>query len=131
MKRSRKTISRRVIRRHNRRMPPSGLELLVQSWLDEDQIEYRKQYPIGRCHVDLFFAPKTVVELNGCYFHAHECLRKERAWTPAEHKKRRQDLNRYRFLRKAGFDVVVLWECDVHEHPIKTRRLLRELAGKK
>ena len=54
---------------------PSGLELKVRAWLDDMGVDYEAQFRISRCHVDFYFpATKTVVEVQGCYWHGHkEC----------------------------------------------------------
>jgi G:T-mismatch repair DNA endonuclease (very short patch repair protein) len=67
-------VSRLMIRkaRKRRRTQASGLEKQVLGWLGNAEIAHRKQYPIGRCHVDILIEPDLVIEINACYWHGHE-----------------------------------------------------------
>lgn len=122
----RKHIPGKAIRKANRRRPASSLEKRVQEWLREDGIFFKSEFPLGHCHVDLFLPPNTLVELNGCYYHA--CL----GCYPKESRRsshiREKDRKRHAFLRSQGFALEVIWECEVARHPRKTRRLLNRLA---
>lgn len=107
-------LSRQMLlrKRRRRRAPVSGLEQKVRAWLDEAGISYQPQYAISRLHVDLFFAPDLVVEINGCYFHNHaKCkpkITKHNRTTVAKDKKR------YAFLLNQGYQLLIFWECDLN-----------------
>lgn len=119
-------ISWRAIRKANRRRKPSELETTVHKWLEEDGIPFHKQHRIGRCHVDIFLEPRTIVELHGCHWHGCAiCNRKLTDWQRA---RIRKDGNRYGFFRKRGYDVVIIWECEVEREPERVRAILRLLA---
>src|SRR6266852_5483119 len=62
-------VPSKVMRKANRRRPASSLEKDVHSILKEEKIPFVKEKTIGRCHADIFIEPKTVIELNGCYWH--------------------------------------------------------------
>jgi DNA mismatch endonuclease (patch repair protein) len=95
-----------------RRSQVSGLEMLVRGWLDKAGISYKTQYPVGLCHVDLLLGEKLVVEINGCYWHGHRC---QKVLLPRQRRWQAKDRKRYVHLMKAGYKLMLLWECDVHE----------------
>lgn len=69
---------------------------------------------------------KTVVFVNGCYWHGHagcELYRPPKTrtefWDSKIDGNRRRDEHNYQLLREAGWNVVLVWECAVS----KGRRL--------
>jgi G:T-mismatch repair DNA endonuclease (very short patch repair protein) len=117
----------KVIRKSNRQRKPSSLEKKVYDWLEEDEISFTKEKSIGKfMHVDVFFAPKLCIELNGCHWHGCKICNKE--LSPNQQKAQAKDAKRYYKIRKLGFDIVVFWECEVHEFPDRVREQLRVLA---
>ena len=122
-----KRIPWKIIRKHNRKREPSSLEKKVYEWLDEDNISYKKEKSIGRhMHVDIFLAPKTCVELNGCHWHG--CLICNKDLSKAQKQAQVRDAKRYFSIRRCGLDVVILWECEVKEYPDRVRKTLRALS---
>jgi G:T-mismatch repair DNA endonuclease (very short patch repair protein) len=107
-------VSRLMLRkaRKRRRTQASGLEKKVLGWLDNVGIAYRKQYAIGRCHVDILIEPDLVVEVNGCYWHGHERCQPK---TPGMARKRSKDKRRYKYLMSCRYKLLLLWECDIEE----------------
>lgn len=105
-------VSRLMIRkaRKRRRTQASGLEKRVLGWLGNAEIAYRKQYPIGRCHVDILIEPDLVIEINGCFWHGHERCQPASA---AAARKRGRDKRRYRYLLLRRFRLMLLSECDI------------------
>lgn len=97
--------------RRNHKAPVSSLEILVQGWLDKAGIKYRAQYPIGRCHVDLFIEPRLVVEIQGCYWHS--CQKCALAKTKQNRRVRSKDSNRFSFLLNQGHNLLILWEHEL------------------
>ena len=108
-----KRFLRNIRRKRIRSKKKSGLEIRVEAALDARGIEYRTQYPIGRCHADLYFPQtNTVVELHGCYWHAHSVCQKT-----FRYKRRRvRDARRYTFFRNKGYQLLIVWECEVNQN---------------
>ena len=104
---------RNIRKKRIRSKKKSGLEIRVEAALDSRGIEYRTQYPIGRCHADLYFPQtNTVVELHGCYWHAHSVCQKT-----FRYKRRRvRDARRYAFFRNKGYQLLIIWECEVNQN---------------
>lgn len=120
----------KAIRKHNRRRAPSSLEKKVHEWLEEDGIAFKKEKTIGKhMHVDIFLAPKTCIELNGCHWHG--CMICNLQLSKDMKVAQMKDARRYHSIRTLGFDIVIFWECEVNEYPERVREQLRALAGKK
>jgi G:T-mismatch repair DNA endonuclease (very short patch repair protein) len=122
----RKGIPRSAARKHNRKRPKSSIEKLVAAWLVADNIPFRTEVKVGKCHVDIVIGKKGAVELNGCYWHCcHLCYPNK---TKKQQLKRFQDIHRYQFLGYRGFKLLVLWECSILNHPDETRQQLKDYA---
>lgn len=124
---ARRHITMSAIRKHNRRRRRSQIEIQVADWLIEDEIKFQKEKPIGKCHVDIFIPPRTIIELNGCYWHCCEqCYR-----LPSDKQKqyRIRDVKRHSFLKSKGFDLIVIWEHEIKNEPRRVRAQLRALNG--
>lgn len=125
-----KRIPWKIIRKHNRKRPPSSLETKVYSWLEADKIPFDREKAIGKyMHVDIFLAPKTCVELNGCHWHG--CLICNKTLSADQKIAQVKDAKRYYKIRKLGFDIVVFWECEVAKYPDRVRSTLKALAKTK
>ena len=113
---------RNVRKKRIRSKQKSGLEVKVETELTARGITYQTQYPVGRCHADLYFPQtNTIVELHGCYWHGHTVCQK----SP---KKRRRylDARRYTFFRNQGYGLLIIWECEVEKDlPAVMTRLAR------
>lgn len=114
--------ARRKARRHRE---PSELEKKVYQILDDLQIPYEREKPISRIHVDIFIEPKYAIELNGCYWHGCESCNRE--LDPKQQQKHIEDGRRYNFLRKQGYDVIVIWEHEVEENPERVIGMLQTI----
>jgi very-short-patch-repair endonuclease len=132
----RKAIGKGFVRNVRKRRPrqKSDLEQIVEGWLKEQGYEFKAQYPIGRCHVDVFFPPTrpgdkgTVVEINGCYWHG--CSRCYKEKSKSQQRRRTKDAKRYRFLLNQGYDLIILWGCDISNNWPKVARALREAGNR-
>ena len=118
------------MRRRNRRRKRSCYEKQVAQWLEEDQISYRQEAAIGQCHVDFLLPPKTIVEVNGCYWHGacSTCYPKP---TRAQRAARVRDSRRYTYFRSQGFKVVVIKGCEIDRDPEEIRQRLWEFGQRR
>jgi DNA mismatch endonuclease, patch repair protein len=73
---------------------------------------------------------QKIIEVRGCFWHQHgKCIDshvpKTRTgyWVPKLQRNRKRDATNMRKLRKAGFQVLILWECQVADE----KRLKAEL----
>lgn len=115
-------------RRRNRKRKRSNYEKLVEGWLKEDGIKYRREAPIGRCHTD-FLIGRTAIELNGCYWHhCTECFPNP---TPDQRAQRVKDYYRYKFFKSQGYNIVVIKGHEIDNKPEAVREQLRKIGGYK
>jgi DNA mismatch endonuclease, patch repair protein len=62
---------------------------------------------------------QTVIFINGCFWHGHDCKRGSPPKSNTEFWLRKIEKNRFRDLRKtqelisAGWNVLTIWECDI------------------
>jgi very-short-patch-repair endonuclease len=122
-----KRIPPRAYRKANRNREKSSLELKVEGWLVEDGIDFKAQHAISHCHVDIFLPPRTVIELQGCYYHACPICNPSVGRDGVT--KRKGDAARFRFLMSKGYDVYQIWEHEVEKEPGRVRAVLRALAA--
>lgn len=99
-------------------------EEIVRKYLFSKGLRYRKndkRYP-GKPDIVL---PKykTVVFVNGCFWHMHEGCRysvlpKSNAnyWIPKLKKNKERDEKNISELEKLGWRVILVWECSLSKH---------------
>jgi len=62
---------------------------------------------------------KTVVFVNGCFWHGHECLHgrlpssNREYWARKIAQNKERDLENHKALLDLGWNVVVVWECNL------------------
>jgi len=82
-------------------------------------------------HPDLVFrGRRKVIFVHGCFWHRHRnCalarLPKSRRdfWTPKLNANRKRDERNLRALAKAGWSVLVIWECEIGDADALARRI--------
>lgn len=96
-------------------------EEIVRKYLFSHGFRYRKndsRYP-GKPDIVL---PKyrTVIFVNGCFWHKHEGCKyfvwpksNEEFWQKKIHSNVARDRQNYRILEKQGWNVIVVWECQL------------------
>ena len=89
-------------------------------------------------HPDLVFPrTKKIVFVHGCYWHAHGCPASELPeshrdyWEAKLQRNAERDKRNLRELRKVGWDVFTVWECQTRNLERLTRRLVRFLSEKR
>lgn len=95
-------------------------EMLVRKYLFNRGLRYRlhdKRLP-GK--PDLIFPKyKTAVFVNGCFWHRHGCKYTTTPktntdfWLAKFQKNVNRDIRNYEELEKSGWNVIVVWECDI------------------
>ena len=124
---TRKLVPYSVRRKHNLKRSASKLEKAVYAMLKAEKIPFTKEKQIGRCHVDVFVEPRAVVEIQGCYWHKHSCHQPKAGWTHEELAVQARDTDRFAYLKAQGYQVVVIWECEIERDPEWIRSLFRSL----
>jgi DNA mismatch endonuclease (patch repair protein) len=112
-------------------------EIIVRSVLHRLGFRFslrRKDLP---AHPDIVLPKhKTVVLVHGCFWHRHKACRtfsmpksRKSFWKDKFDNNVRRDKKNKCELRKLGWNVIVLWECEVIKHPEKiAKRLLNKLT---
>ena len=106
-------------------------EEIVRKYLFSQGFRYRKndrRYP-GKPDIVL---PKykTIIFVNGCFWHMHGCSRSrlprsnQEYWGPKIAKNVERDQNNIHKLEEMGWNVIVVWECELKKK-IADERLVR------
>ena len=112
-------------------------ELVVRGLVHRLGFRYRLHVRDMQGKPDLVFVGrKKVIFVHGCFWHRHPgCARcrmpKSRLdfWTPKLEENRKRDLRNQRGLRKDGWRIHVVWECqlaDMKELECRIRKFLNE-----
>ncbi len=72
-----------------------------------------------------------IIEVNGCFWHGHRGCRAARLpksrvdyWSPKLDGNRRRDATKQRRWRAAGWDVLVVWQCELKNTPKVSGKIL-------
>lgn len=74
----------------------------------------------------------TVVFVHGCFWHGHSCSRgkppatRQDFWLPKLEKNRLRDKRTIAELRRLGWRVVTVWECETNDRVQLKRRLAKK-----
>ena len=78
---------------------------------------------------------KKVIFVHGCFWHGHDCaegLRKPKSnrsyWIPKIERNQQRDAENINRLRVAGWDVLVVWECEIKAHEHLAQKLIEFLT---
>ncbi|MDB7994269.1 very short patch repair endonuclease [Faecalicoccus pleomorphus] len=100
----------------------TSLEILVRKRLFHDGFRYRINVSTLPGKPDIVL-PKyhTVIFINGCFWHRHNCKLATMPKTHTDFWKRKfeqnvkNDLANHKKLRNLGWHVIILWECEIKE----------------
>ena len=77
---------------------------------------------------------KLAIFVHGCFWHAHDCsegLRKPKSnqhyWIPKIERNQQRDAENIKNLRAAGWDVLIIWECEIRESTALSQKILQFL----
>lgn len=66
---------------------------------------------------------KKIIFVHGCFWHGHDCKRGARApkenadyWATKISRNKERDVKAQEALRAMGWDVLILWECQLKDH---------------
>jgi DNA mismatch endonuclease, patch repair protein len=104
-------------------------ELIVRSTANAMGLRFRLFRPDLPGRPDLTFARwGTVLFVNGCFWHQHsKCKRSALPKTNVEFWRRKlarnveRDQDNYSLLKRAGWRVLVIWECEVKRNKTSTK----------
>jgi DNA mismatch endonuclease (patch repair protein) len=98
-------------------------ELIVRSMVHRMGYRFRLHRRDLPGHPDLVFpARRKIIFVHGCFWHLHTCrygkvvpATNDSFWAVKRAGNRTRDRRNLRSLRKAGWDVAVVWECQTRE----------------
>ncbi len=77
---------------------------------------------------------KLAIFVHGCFWHAHDCsegLRKPKSnqnyWIPKIERNQLRDAENIKNLRAAGWNVLIIWECELRESISLPKKILQFL----
>ena len=102
-------------------------ELLVRSWLWHHGYRYRLNVDSVPGKPDIVLRRyRTAIFVNGCFWHGHEgCVKyvvpksNTKFWTDKVARNKERDSRNYDDLHKAGWNVIVIWECELKKAAIE------------
>lgn len=104
-------------------------ELIVRRYLFSLGFRYRINYNLLPGKPDIvFLKKKKVIFVNGCFWHGHNCKYFKYPKTNTEYWNNKINTNRardkivYDKLANLGYNILVIWECDLHTlEEVKTK----------
>ena len=96
-------------------------ELVVRRWLWRQGYRYRLYVKSMPGRPDIVMRKwRTVIFVNGCFWHGHECGNNRRRpatntqfWQEKIQRNRQRDARNQATLQAAGWNVIVVWECQL------------------
>ena len=117
----------------------TSIETLVRSYLFRRGLRFRKNDRRYPGHPDVVLPKyRAVVFVNGCFWHAHEGCPKRgipksnvEFWTSKLTRNRERDARQQAALRDDGWNVIVVWECELGKtvRDERLERLYRQIVG--
>lgn len=102
-------------------------EELVRKYLFAQGFRYRKNVKdLPGCPDVVLPKYRTVIFVNGCFWHKHDCSRfvwpasNTEYWKPKILRNAERDQKNYQILRSYGWHVIVIWECELKKGSAKS-----------
>lgn len=110
-------------------------EWRIRSLLHRNGYRYRLHVRSLPGSPDLVFPARgKIIFVHGCFWHQHKCKLGDRMpksrvefWQTKLQENRRRDRRNGRELRREGWDVLIVWECQLQCYP--DDRLLEKLTN--
>lgn len=85
-----------------------------------------------------FIRRRKVIFVHGCFWHGHDCRRGARTpktnrlyWQGKIERNRARDASTISRLAEMGWDVLVIWECEIQNPSLVEKRILKFLTKDK
>jgi DNA mismatch endonuclease (patch repair protein) len=83
----------------------------------------------------VFVSRRKVIFVHGCFWHAHGCNKAHTPrsnaeyWNPKLQRNRVRDASNIKALRAAGWEPLVIWECELKKESAVSSRVRKFLAS--
>lgn len=112
-------------------------EELVRKYLFSKGLRYRKNVKVLPGCPDIVLPKyKTVVFINGCFWHVHNnCpyfkwpASQEEFWHDKLSKNQERDIRNIALLTRMGWKVVVIWQCELKNPETRLTKLIAEIKS--
>ena len=100
----------------------TSIELMVRRYLFKLGYRYRVNYKALPGKPDIVFTKKKIaIFIHGCYWHGHDCGSRyahssksnKSYWGPKIQRTQQRDQEHIEALEYDGWNVIVLWECQL------------------
>lgn len=106
-------------------------EILVRKYLFAKGFRYRKNVKELPGTPDIVLPKyKTVIFVNGCFWHGHTCKKGNLPasnydfWVKKIERNKVRDLFNMESLKKLGWHVIIIWQCEIDGKKKKESRLI-------
>src|SRR2546430_9192335 len=79
---------------------------------------------------------RKIIDVHGCFFHMHKCrygsvvpATNAKFWRTKRLSNVARDRRNLRALRRAGWNVLIVWECETRKPDVLIKRIQRFLAA--
>ena len=112
-------------------------EEIVRKYLFSKGFRYRKNVKkLPGCPDIVLPKYKTVIFVNGCFWHKHDCPRfvwpssNQDYWIPKIQRNIERDRLNAAELQKKGWQIITVWECELKKknRELRLERLLSEIT---
>ena len=113
-------------------------EEIVRKYLFSKGFRYRKNVrTLPGCPDIVLPRYHTVILVNGCFWHKHDCGRfvwpssNTEYWIPKINRNVERDRQNHKKLIDMGWKVLIIWECELKKNVREDRleRLIKEIKG--
>lgn len=116
-------------------------EILVRKYLFSLGFRFRKNVKDLPGKPDILLPKyKTIIFIHGCFWHGHDCKRgalpeaNQEFWQEKIEKNLERDIHNISELRKNGWSVIIIWQCEIKNKEaknIRLRKLIEEIKNNK
>lgn len=106
------------------RTKDTGPELSVRKLLSAQGYRYRlHRKDLPGCPDIVFPSRHKVIFVHGCFWHGHRCNKGRlpkshlRYWRPKIEKNKKRDTSNVAKLRRLGWSVMIVWQCQLKNLP--------------
>ena len=91
---------------------PSQFELYVESLLKELGVIYKREVKIGKFICDFVINESKIIETYGDYWHCNPSVYTQGPKFPSQHSQIERDKRRASYLKREGYELLIIWERD-------------------